>query len=117
MIKTIAHQLIALLREKRFLEAQEQLFAIDAINQEPELYKERSVFGLKAMMVKEKRFLSNIKKWNHFEVSEPLISKHHFTIHMITDVLLKNEQNVRIDEIIIYEVDNNKIIKEQFFYR
>ncbi len=117
MIKTIAHQLVALLREKRFLEAQEQLFAIDAINQEPELYKERSVFGLKGMMVKEKRFLSNIKKWNHFEVSEPLISKNHFTIHMITDVLLKNEQNVRIDEIIIYEVDNNKIIKEQFFYR
>ncbi len=116
MITTIANQLVKLLRDKRFVDAQEQLFAEDAINQEPETFKERSVFGLKAMIQKEKRFLSTIKQWNHFEVSEPLISRNHFSIRMMTDVLLTNNQKVCIDEIIVYEVANDKIIKEQFFY-
>ncbi len=115
-IKKIADKLVYLLRQKRFLEAQEQLFSKDAINQEPEMFKERSVSGLEAMIQKEKQFLSNIKQWNHFEISEPLVSKNHFSIHMITDVTLVNNQNVSIDEIIVYEVVDEKIVKEQFFY-
>ncbi len=117
MITTIANQLVKLLREKRFLDAQEQLFAMHAVNQEPEMFKERSVNGLKAMIEKEKRFLSNIKKWTHFEVSEPLISNSHFSIRMFTEIILINNDKVSIDEIIVYEVANGKIIKEQFFYR
>ncbi len=116
MITTIANQLVKLLRDKRFVEAQEQLFAPHAINQEPEAYDERSVTGLDAMIQKEKHFLSNIKRWNHFEVSEPLVSKNHFSIHMVTNVTLANNQNIHIDEIIVYEVVDGKIIKEQFFY-
>ncbi len=115
-INEIANRLVELLRQKKFLDAQKQLFAMDAINLEPEMYKQRSVSGLEAMIIKEKRFLSNIKKWNHFTISEPLISANHFTIHMVTDVTLKNEEQVYIDEIIVYEVENGKIIKEQFFY-
>lgn len=117
MIHTIAHQLVMLLRQKRFLEAQETLFATEAISLEPEFNKEKSVYGLKAMMTKEKTFLDHIQHWNHYEVSEPLISKNHFSIHMITKVTLKNDQDVSIDEIIVYEVGNNKIIKEEFFYK
>ncbi|MEW7289480.1 SnoaL-like domain-containing protein [Aquimarina sp. 2304DJ70-9] len=116
-VKKIAHTLVNLLRQKKFLEAQEQLFSKDAINQEPEMFKERSVSGLEAMIQKEKQFLSNIKKWNRFEISEPLVSKNHFSVHMITDVTLANNQNVSIDEIIVYEVVDDKIIKEQFFYK
>ncbi|WP_160114766.1 SnoaL-like domain-containing protein [Aquimarina sp. AU474] len=116
-IQEIANSLVDLLRQKKFLDAQVQLFTIDAISLEPELYKQRSVFGLDAMIIKEKRFLSNIKKWNHFTISEPLLSLDHFTIHMITDVTLKNEERIHIDEIIVYEVESGKIIKEQFFYK
>ncbi len=116
MITKTANQLVKLLREKKFLEAQEQLFSIDAINQEPEKFKERSVSGLKAMIKKEKQFLSNVKQWNRFEVSEPLVSKNHFSIRMLTNLTLANNQNVCIDEIIVYEVVEGKIVKEQFFY-
>ncbi len=115
-VQKIANKLVNLLREKKFLEAQEQLFSINAINQEPEKFKERSVSGLKAMIKKEKQFLSNIKQWNRFEVSDPLVSKNHFSIRMLTDVILINDQNVSIDEIIVYKVVDEKIVKEQFFY-
>lgn len=113
---TIANKLVELLREKKILEAQQQLFATDAINQEPDMYKEKSVAGLEAMIQKEKRFLLYIKKWNHFEVSEPLVSKDHFSIRMITDVTMVNNDNVVIDEVVVYEVREGKIVKEQFFY-
>ncbi|MBG6131650.1 hypothetical protein IWQ47_003030 [Aquimarina sp. EL_43] len=113
---TIANKLVELLREKKFLETQQQLFATDAINQEPNKFKEKSVVGLEAMIQKEKRFLLYIKKWNHFEVSDPLVSKDHFSIRMITDVIMVNNDNVVIDEIIVYEVSDGKIVKEQFFY-
>ncbi|WP_282088067.1 SnoaL-like domain-containing protein [Aquimarina algiphila] len=116
MTITIANQLVDLLKEKKFLEAQEQLFALEAVNIEPEQYQERSVIGLKAIIQKEKTFLSNIKQWNRFEVSKPLVSSNHFSIRMITDVTLVNNTDVCIDEIIVYEVANGKIIKEQFFY-
>ncbi|PKV48837.1 hypothetical protein ATE84_0851 [Aquimarina sp. MAR_2010_214] len=114
---TIANKLVELLREKKFLEAQQQLFATNAINQEPDKFKEKSVVGLEAMVQKEKRFLLYVKKWNHFEVSEPLVSKDHFSIRMITDVTMVNNDNIEIDEIIVYEVSDGKIIKEQFFYK
>ncbi|MBL0684626.1 helix-turn-helix domain-containing protein [Aquimarina mytili] len=67
--------------------------------------------------IEELPSLENIKQWHLFEVSEPLIAKDFFSIHMITDVLLKNGQKMYVDEIIVYEASGDKIIKEQFFYR
>ncbi|AXT61780.1 nuclear transport factor 2 family protein [Aquimarina sp. AD10] len=117
MITNIANTLVTLLRQKQFVAAQEQLFAQDAISLEPSIYKERSVKGLKAILKKEKTFLSNIKHWHHFQVSDPVISKDYFSIRMMTDVTLLTKQKVTIDEIIIYQVTNGKISKEQFFYQ
>lgn len=115
-IHLIAQRLVALLKEKKFLEAQKELYAPEATNIEPEPVSKRSVAGLEAMLLKEKTFLDNIKKWNNFEVSEPLVSKDYFSLRMITDVVLLNDKQVLIDEIIVYQVMDGKIVKEQFFY-
>jgi hypothetical protein len=115
-IETIANRLVTLLKQKKFLEAQEELFAADAVSQEPEKLKERSVSGLDAIMQKEKYFLKNIKEWNRFEITEPIISKNHFSVGMITEVEMITGAKISIHEIIVYEVSNGKIIKEQFFF-
>ncbi|NOS93857.1 MAG: hypothetical protein HOP30_18220 [Cyclobacteriaceae bacterium] len=112
----LANQLVALLREKKFVEAQEQLFSPNAIAQEPEKFKERSVQGKENIILKEKRFLRGIKEWIRFEVSDPTVSKHHFSIRMYTEVEFVNNQKVVLDEIIVYEVLDSFIVKEQFFY-
>ncbi len=112
----LANQLVALLREKKFVEAQQQLFSSDAIAQEPEKFKERSVQGKENIILKEKRFLKGIKEWIHFEVSDPVVSQRHFSIRMYTEVELINNQKVMLDEIIVYEVLDGLIVKEQFFY-
>jgi 16S rRNA A1518/A1519 N6-dimethyltransferase RsmA/KsgA/DIM1 with predicted DNA glycosylase/AP lyase activity len=112
-INEIAHRLVELLKEKKFLETHQELFDENVISQEPEEAKSRSVNGLESLLLKESNFLKNI----NFEVSEPIISKDYFSIRMFTEVVLLNDREVSIDEIIVYEVRNGKIVKEQFFYK
>jgi hypothetical protein len=116
-INEIAHRLVELLKEKKFLETQKELFDEDVVSQEPEEAKSRSVNGLESILLKENNFLKNIKQWKNFEVSEPIISKDFFSIRMFTEVVLLNDREVSIDEIIVYEVRHGKIVKEQFFYK
>jgi hypothetical protein len=116
-IHEIAHRLVELLKEKKFLETQQELFDEDIISQEPDAAPSRSVTGLAAVLLKESNFLKNIKQWKNFEVSEPIISKDFFSISMFTEVVLVNDRAVSIDEIIVYEVRDGKIVKEQFFYK
>jgi hypothetical protein len=116
-IHKIAHRLVELLKEKKFLEAQQELLDQDVISQESEEAQSCSVNGLEAVLFKESNFLKNIKLWKNFEVSEPIISKDFFSIRMFTEVVLVNDREVSIDEIIVYEVSNGKIAKEQFFYK
>jgi hypothetical protein len=93
------------------------LFDEDVIGQEPEEAQSRSVNGLESVLLKESNFLKNIETWKNFEVSEPIISKDFFSIRMFTEVVLVNDREVSIDKIIVYEVSNGKIAKEQFFYK
>ncbi len=115
-LNELATQLVIMLREKKFVEVQQQFFAADAIAQEPEKFKERSVKGKENIILKEKRFLKGIKEWIRFEVSDPIVSQNHFSIRMYTEVELINNQKVVLDEIIVYEVYDQLIAKEQFFY-
>lgn len=115
-INEIANRLVELLKEKKFIETQKELFDEHIVNQEPEEAQSRSVSGLESVLLKESNFLKNIKTWKNFEVSEPIISKDFFSIRMFTEVVLVNDREVSIDEIIVYEVRNGKIVKEQFFY-
>ena len=115
-IQNTANRLVELLNEKKFLEAQEELFDEKAESIEPEKFKDRSAIGKDAIMKKETQFLQFVKHWNHFEVSAPIVSQYHFSLRMITDVILQDDQAVRIDEIVVYQVKEGKIISEQFFY-
>ncbi|WP_445452446.1 SnoaL-like domain-containing protein [Flavobacterium sp. 25HG05S-40] len=115
-IKNIANRLVELTRNKLFLQAQSELFSDNAQSIEPENSGRNSVFGLQAMQEKETAFLNNIFKWNSIKVSEPTCTERYFSIKMYVDVILTTGRQVIVDEIIIYEVENNKIIKEQFFY-
>lgn len=115
-LQSIAYRLVELVRDRKFLEAQGELFSSDAVTQEPEKFMQRSVSGLEAIMQKERLFLESIKEWKRFEVSTPVVSAHHFSIRMLTKVELLTGQKIELDEIIVYEVNQGKIVKEQFFY-
>jgi hypothetical protein len=115
-IKYIANRLVELTRQKLFLEAQSELFSENALSIEPENSGRLSMVGLKAMQTKEKAFLEAILEWHRIEVSAPVISTNYFSVKMLVEVTLKTGQSITVDEIIVYEVREGKIVKEQFFY-
>ncbi|MEM7486088.1 MAG: SnoaL-like domain-containing protein [Bacteroidota bacterium] len=115
-VSEIAHRLIALLREKKFIEAQIELYHEDIISIEPEKHPFPKTVGKNKLIEKERKFLQSIAEWHEFEVSEPLVAKNHFSLRMLTRISLMEGETLEIDEIILYEVEHNKIISEKYFY-
>ncbi len=115
-ITEIAHRLVELMKDKKFLEAQEELFDEDCHNEEPENTKSRSVNGLNSILQKERKFLQNIKEWNRYEVSNPIIASDFFSVQLMLEVTLINNTIISVNEIIVYEIKNGKIIHERFFF-
>ncbi|HAA12136.1 MAG TPA: hypothetical protein DCE41_10730 [Cytophagales bacterium] len=115
-LDTISKRLVALLKKKEFLIAQQELFAPSVISLEPDFHPNPQTAGLTSVLQKEKEFLGAIMHWEAFDVSDPVLSKFHFCIRMYSKIVMQNDQRVEVDELIMYEVQNGKIVKEQFFY-
>jgi len=70
-------------------------------NEEPKKAKSRSVDGLSSILQKEGKFLQNIKEWNHYEVSDPIIASDFFSIQLMLEVTLNNKSIDSVNEIIV----------------
>jgi len=116
-IDEISSRLVHLLREKRFLEAQQELFHENIISIEPDFHPKAKTEGLSNLQQKERAFLKNVRTWKDFKVSHPIVGANHFCIRMYSKLLTHHPSELEIDELIVYEVAGDKIVKEQFFYR
>ena len=47
---------------------------------------------------------------------EPLVGGNHISLAMGMDVSMKGMGRMKMDEVVVYEVKDGKIVKEQFFY-
>lgn len=115
-IGTISKKLVELLRKREFIRAQKELFDLDVIRIEPDFHPQVKIEGLSKILQKENEFITTIKTWHEHEVSEPVVGKDYFCIRMFSKLQMYNGQLLEIDELIVYQVSNEKIIKEQFFY-
>ncbi len=112
----ISQTLVSLLRQKQFVEAQETLFDAGIISLEPPSHPKPKTEGLALLLEKERQLVAGIDTWRELQVSNPIVIGNHFSISMKAHFLLQNGQEIKLEEIIVYQVKNGKIIKEQFFY-
>lgn len=115
-IEAISKRLVELLRRKEFLQVLEELFSPDAMSIEPDFHPRMKIEGLSNLLRREEEFLKSIKTWHDFEVSDPIVSRDYFSIRMYSRLSMINDQTLDIDELIVYQLSNDKIVKEQFFY-
>ncbi|WP_212005620.1 nuclear transport factor 2 family protein [Chitinophaga sp. HK235] len=114
-IHQLAQQLVTLCRDWKFLEAQSTLLHEEAVNIEAD---GRITRGQAAIMAKEKAFLDNIETIHLLEISDPVVADGFFAVQFHSELTIKGMTGRRSrNEIIVYEVQDNKIIREQFFYR
>lgn len=115
----VAKRLVDLCREGKFVEAQEELYARDAVSIEPEATSTGplgNAHGLDAIRAKTKAFDQNCLQVHSVSVSEPLIAGNFFSVTMGLDATYKDRGRSAMEEICVYELRDGKIVREQFFY-
>jgi hypothetical protein len=118
--KSVADRLVALCREGQFEKAQTELYAADAKSIEMESMKDGpmgNAQGLDAIREKGRQFQSNVEQMHAIQVSDPLVAEPFFTCTMRIEATWKhNGQRSSMEEICLYQVKDDKIVTEQFFY-
>jgi hypothetical protein len=111
-------RLVSLCREGKFNEAQNELFAPDARSIEMEGMSGDlgTVQGMEAIREKGRKFDASLTAVHSITCGDPLIAGSFFAVRMDLDATYKEGGRRAMSELCVYEVVNDKIVREQFFY-
>jgi len=112
----IANRLYELCKEGHYQQAQEELYADDAISIEPVHAQAPSVTGKDAIIKKGEQFRDSIEELHGVNASQPIVAGNHFALTVTVDATFKGMGKMVMDEVAVYEVKDGKVVKEQFFY-
>lgn len=114
----VANDLVRLCSAGKFVEA-ESLYSPDIVSVEPFAPpgQSREAKGLTAVKAKEQAW-NAAHEVHSVKVEGPLISDSHFAVTFKMDITLKPQnKRMQMEEIGVYQVANDKIVKEEFFYK
>jgi ketosteroid isomerase-like protein len=115
--KEVANRLYELFQENKWMEAQQELFSEDAESIEPKDSPGlQSVKGIDAIRKKGEDFNNMVEEVHGGWVSEPIVAGKYIAVAMGIDCTYKGMGRQKMDEIVVYEVKDGKVVKEQFFY-
>jgi len=113
----IATRLAELCNKGEFEAAQKELFANDAVSIEqhesPGFPKETK--GLKAIIDKGHHWIASLEKMHECSASKPLVAGNAIAMTLSMDVTMKGRGRMKLSEVCVYEVKDDKIASEQFF--
>jgi hypothetical protein len=113
----IADRLSELFKENKWMEAQQELFSDDIESIEPAHAPGLQIAkGKEALKKKGEEFANMVEEMHGGWAGEPIVSGNHIAVGMGIDATYKGMGRQKMDEIVVYEVKNGKIVKEQFFY-
>ncbi|MBC7828054.1 MAG: nuclear transport factor 2 family protein [Chitinophagaceae bacterium] len=115
----VADRFYTLSTEGKFDTIQNELYADNAVSIEPPHAAAQGLqnaSGLDAIKKKGEEFNSSVEEMHGGYTSEPVIGGNFFSVAMGMDVTMKGAGRIKMDEIAVYEVQDGKIVKEQFFF-
>jgi len=112
----VANQWLDMCRKGQNLECVEELYAKNVISKEMPGYPDEIVYGKQNVWDKSKAWLDNVVEFHGGDISEPVVAGNHFTSKMSFDVTFKDSGRQQMEEVCVFEVQDNKIASEQFFY-
>jgi hypothetical protein len=106
-----------LAQQEKWFEIQDELFADNVRSIDPESspyfkYAE----GKAAVRKKGEAWVNRIEAAHGLQTSAPVVGGNHFAVGRNVDITVKGFGRIKIDEIMLYEVKDGKIVSEQFFY-
>ncbi len=112
----IANQLVNFCRQGQFNEAQEALYSENAVSVEPEGSQWGKAEGMEAIKAKGEQWANMVDEVHGVSVSDPIVAGNFFSCGMSNDVTFKGMGRMTMEEICVYEVQDGKIVREQFFF-
>lgn len=112
----IANRLVELCRQGQNEKVYQELFAKNAVAVEPAHTPAPKTEGLDALLQKSKQFSEMVKEVHGGGVSDPLVAGNFFSVTMSIDATYQDGNRMNMEEVCVYEVNDGKIVKEQFFF-
>lgn len=115
-VQEIADQYYAWAQQGDWTKIQDKLYHPDAWSIEAPGADSPPVHGLDSIKQKGLKWSANIKEVHSAYCKEPTVAGNHFSVAMGTTYTDVNDERQQLDEICVFEVKNEQIVKEQFFY-
>lgn len=114
----IADRLHELCSQGKYETAQRELYTANAVSIEPKgaMGMPERVEGLEAIIAKGDAFEATIEEYHSMRAGTPIVSKNFIAMTIDLDVTMKGWGRANLSEIAVYEVKDEKIVSEQFFY-
>lgn len=113
----IANKLVAACREGKDHDIQTELYSQNAVSWEPQggNWGEKTE-GLDGIRAKSQQWQSMVEEIHSADISDPVVGGNHFSCSFAYEVTMKGAGRIKMEEIAVYEVQNEKIVSERFFY-
>jgi len=112
----IANKLVTLCKAGKYEECYEQLYSPNCMSIEPAGAALEVCEGLDQIAAKGIAWTEQMKEYHGSSVGDPIVSGKFFSVPMMVDYTTKDGVRRKMEEICVYEVEDGKIILEQFFY-
>lgn len=115
--KQVADRLVELCREGKNMQVIDELYADNIVSREmPGMPGQEVTEGIKAVAQKSEDWYESLEEFHSGVISDPVVAGNHFTVKMAFDATFKDRGRQQMEELCVFEVDNGKIVNEQFFY-
>lgn len=114
--QTVADRLVELCREQKNREALDELYADNCTSREMPGMPNDFVEGKPAIIEKTEGWFATVEEMHSSSVGDPIVAGAHFSCVMNFDVTFKERGRIAMEEIAVFEVKDDKIVSEQFFY-
>jgi hypothetical protein len=113
----VSARFMELAREEKWFEIHDELFADDVRSIEPHGAPYfRNAEGKTAVRKKGEDWVSRVEAAHRLHTSNPIVAGNRFAVAREVDITVRDIGRIQINEIMMYEVKNGKIISEEFFY-
>lgn len=113
----VAARFNELAQQEMWFEIQDELFAENVKSVDP---SDSPYFGYaegkSAVRKKGEDFVRKISAVHEAHTTHPVVGGNHFTVGRDIDTTVEGFGRIKIEEIMLYEVKDGKIVLEQFFY-
>lgn len=116
-VHEVAARFNELAKQEKWFDIQDELFADNVKSVEPAnspwfKYAE----GKSTVRKKGEDWVKRIEVAHSRHTSEPIVAGNHFAVSRKVDITVKGLGRIQVNELMLYEVRDGKIVLEQFFY-